>query len=412
MIIMTIRLHVKRGQQAIVPIRFRRAVVGQPVRDAPDVDDRGFAMGTRPPAWGASNAQGAMVGIRQGDTVRIQVLREDIENAADLYVTSSDTELVQVVAPANGGPLPNNGIFQIRGIVDRRNRPVKVRVHYGAADGPVIGELEPHIFQEVSLSVAFHLVTILGTPTTRNAANVQNLLNGVNDIWRPCGIQFTLTNANIVTETIRQNPAGGGGQYRNAANTAWLPLPAPMAGLNFTHAGELTSDATWGGPLGPDEYREFDCLRSLNRRNVSINIYCVNTCSSYDKTGARSTPAWFGLSYVGEARRNGLAIIDASSYYDLAHEIGHFINNEHADNILNPAPPPAQRRIDTRDQNMWMARRLMFSYWPANAPPYRNNVGYGAGQYGALISVKKLAGIYSDYDGELDRSRRHARTIV
>jgi len=399
---MPIRVFVKRGQQSIVPVRFTRAVTGLPARDAPDVDDRGFAMGTRPATWGSTTAEGAMVGIRMGDTIRVKVLREDMENTGDLYVTSSDSNLVEVVAPVNGGPIPNTGIFQIRGVVDRRNAPVKIEIRYGAANGPIIGELEPHIYQEVSLRLAFHLVTIRGTATTRNAANCQTLLTRINDIWRPCGIQFTLTNANIVTETIRANPAGGGDQYRRATDGAWRPLPGAMAGQTFTHAGGVTSDERWGD----DEYREFDSLRTLNRRFVSINIYCVNTCHSYDSAGAHTTPAWNGLSYVGEPRRNGLAIRDAASAYDLAHEIGHFINNNHSDQ------DSAGDDQGTTDKNMWLARRLMFSDWPDAAPPYRNDVGYGANQYGALVSVKSLGGTYSGVDGELARSRRHARTII
>jgi len=173
---MPIRVFVKRNQQSICPVRFQRAVTGLPARDAPDVDDRGFAMGTRPATWGSTDTEGPMVGIRMGDTIRVKVVREDMENTGDLYVTSSDSNLVEVIAPVNGGPLPNTGIFQIRGVVDRRNAPVKVEVRYGAADGPIIGELEPHIYQEVSLRLAFHLVTIRGTATTRNAGNCQTLL--------------------------------------------------------------------------------------------------------------------------------------------------------------------------------------------------------------------------------------------
>jgi len=400
MIIMPIRVFVKRGQQSICPIRFCRAVTGPPVLDAPDVDDRGFAMGNRPATWGSTTAEGAMVGIRMGDTVRIKVLREDIENAADLYVTSSDTNLVEVVAPVNGGPLLNDGIFQIRGIVDRRNAPVKVEVRYGAVDGPIIGELEPHIYQEVTLRLAFHLVTIRGIGTTRSAADVRNFMPVINSIWRPCGIQFTLANANIVNETIRANPGGGADQYRRA-DGVWRPLPGTMAGHNFTHAGAVTSDARWA-----DEYREFDTLISLNHRGVSINIYCVPDNGAYDNAGNHTTPDWSGLSYVNVNRNGGLALADIGNATNLAHEIGHFINNEHADY------DNAGTDQGTTDDNIWLGRRLMFSQWPANAPPYKNDTGYGAGNYGALISVKKLAGTYSNSDGDLARSRRKARSII
>jgi len=54
---MSVRVKVRNNRQIIVPLRFGRAVMGDPVVDAPDVDDRGFAMGNRCsspapiPAW-------------------------------------------------------------------------------------------------------------------------------------------------------------------------------------------------------------------------------------------------------------------------------------------------------------------------------------------------------------------------
>ncbi len=65
---MAVQVKVRHDRQIICPIRFTRAATGPPVIDAPEVDDRGFAMGNRAGTWGQSRARGAMVGITEGDT--------------------------------------------------------------------------------------------------------------------------------------------------------------------------------------------------------------------------------------------------------------------------------------------------------------------------------------------------------
>src|SRR5205085_3141522 len=155
---MAVRVKVRRNRQIIVPVRFGRAVTGPPVIDAHDIDDRGFAMGTRPGTWGSTDARGAMASVTEGDTVRVKVLREDLDDTAPLFVTSTNPGAAAIVGAA--GPLAADGIFSLRGAVDSKNVPVKIQVHLGAVDGPVLGEMEPHIFQLRQVRVRAHLVTI------------------------------------------------------------------------------------------------------------------------------------------------------------------------------------------------------------------------------------------------------------
>src|SRR5258705_5175680 len=101
-------------KQIIVPVRFDRAVRGAPVLDAPDVDDRGFVLKT-PDGLNKTDARGAMFGITVGDTVRVKVVREDLDATAPLFVTvaPSSNPQVRIVAPAGGGPLPAAGVISI-----------------------------------------------------------------------------------------------------------------------------------------------------------------------------------------------------------------------------------------------------------------------------------------------------------
>lgn len=318
-------------------------------------------MGARAGSWGNSNCRGAMVGIQEGDTVRVKALREEIDAGAPLYVTSSDTAVVQIVEPVGGGPLPADGVFKLKGVKDYKSRAVKVEVRLGATDGPILGELEPHVFKvRGPLRLLVHFVTINGVGTNNNLASVTALLNQVNAIWRPAGIQF-------------QNPPS----IRNTT----------VNGLAV--AGQMTTNL--GGT--PPSWNEFSRIINTHPSGTRINIYCVRTANEVN-----------GLTYDNNiARPNGYGIVipDVASAYDLAHELGHFLNlDRHADEDAGGT---------SIHQDMTSLRRLMYSGWPPAAPPHRNNVGYGAGQYGALLTVKNFPNAVEFWDDEIARTRRRAR---
>src|ERR1043165_632155 len=75
-----------------VPVRFSRAVVGEPRSDAPDPDDRGFR----------DAEHGPVMGITAGETVRIKVRRTGIAESADLWVTATDASIVSISSPDHG----------------------------------------------------------------------------------------------------------------------------------------------------------------------------------------------------------------------------------------------------------------------------------------------------------------------
>ena len=388
---MAIRCRVRNDKLIIVPIRFVRAVTGAPVLDAPEVDDRGFVMGPRTPSWGISDARGAMVGITARDTIRVKVLREDIDAAAPLYATSTDTGAAEVGEPAGGGLIPADGIFSIRGVADLRNRPVAIQVRYGAIDGPVLGELEPHIFLLRSLRVRVHLVTIDGVSTNRTQDSMVAHFAGVNNIWRPCGIEFDFKEANKVANT--RNEVIRGHEYRRRDGT-WRNFPGPLGPAGtYRTAGTVTTNL--GG--APWDCDEFSTLLQVYPANAAINLYCVRF--SDDLTPAHR---WIGLTYDKDiARPNGYGVVirDDASIYDTAHELGHFLNlDNHAD---------VDATDNTIHQDMWIYRRLMVNGWPPAAPPHRHDVGYGGGQYGPFLTVKNLPNEL--WDDEVAVTRRRAR---
>lgn len=366
---MAIRVKVRNNRQIIVPIRFTRAVTGPPVIDAPDVDDRGFAMGNRPGTWGSTNARGAMVTMTEADTVRIKVVREDIDASAPLFVTSSDTGVVTIAGPA--GPLGADDVFSITGVVDAIRRDVKVQVRLGSGVGPVVGELEPHIFQIHRVRVVAHLVTINGVSTARTAASLTPLFVAANDIWRAAGIEFTFREA----ET-RGTPGQAGD---------------PEAHNGFAVAGQVGPDSN--PPAPTDESAQ---VTTRNPDRNAINCYFVATAANFvGLTSDRDFPANLG---------HGVILIDAGDANDLAHELGHFLDLD-----THTGDDVANNHI--RD-DVVTERHLMYNFNPFNnaaTPAHRLNVTYGTGLRGALIAVKDFP--FDPTDGSVTRSRRRARPV-
>ncbi|MDX2150491.1 MAG: hypothetical protein SFV54_07140 [Bryobacteraceae bacterium] len=355
---MAVRVRVRNGQQIIVPIRFTRAVTGAPSPTAPHIDDRGFAMGVRPGTWGSSTARGAMCSLAAGDRIRVKVLREDIDAGTPLFVTSTKPSVVAVSAPAHGSPLPGDGIFEIEGLVDRANDPVAIEVHLGSADGPVIGELEPHIFQLRTLRVRVHLVTINGVSTTRTAQSMVDTFRQINEIWRPAGIVFEYDPALVRTPALN----------------------------GFAVAGQMTTNISGGN------WNEFSTIINTNPDNFRINLYCVRDANEVH-----------GLTFDNRtARPNGYGIVlaDSGTANSNAHELCHYLDNPH-----HSWEDAAQAR---NRADIWARRRLLWSPdpWDPEALAHRNDVGYGNTRRGALITVKEMAG--DPWDGELARARRRS----
>lgn len=364
---MTVRVKVRNNRQIIVPIRFARAVTGPPVVDASEVDDRGFAMGVRPGTWGTTDTRGAMVSVAEGDTIRVKVLREDLDDSAPLFVTSTNASAADIVGSA--GPLPADGVFRLSGVKDSKNVPVKIQVRLGSITGTVLGEMEPHIFQLRQLRVRAHLVTINGTGTVRTAASLVPVFNAVNVIWRPAGIEFLYVEA----------------ETRNGSITG------------FTTAGTVTTN------LGAGQFAEFS--RVLNLRDPpndpgpdpnAVNVYFVQSSSD---------PAsnWTGLTLDRDSPRPGgfgVVLLDRGNAHELAHELGHFLDLD-----LHAGESAAGTHI--RD-DVFSERRMMFDFSPLDAtqPAHRHDVGYSNLIPGELIDVKDFNADATD--GSLARSRRRS----
>jgi len=376
-------------RQIIVPIRFGRAVNGAPVRDAPDPDDRGFALGSEG-IWRLTNVRGPVVGVPVGETIRLKVLREDIDATAPIFVTSSQERVVVTPITALGA----DGIFQVR-VTGPVLVGAKIEARLGATDGPILGEMIVHVMGWTNVPVCCHLVKLNGTvmndggnpvpaKTGRTQSAVRTLFDNVNAIWLPMGIRF-----NIVE---------------------WKDTECR---LSTTH-GNITG--AYQGLIGIDNSDQWwiqaNELMHVNRRPHAINVYFVR--GTYDAdNGTFNTTRGIGTS-VTAATDYGVVVADPGDGNDLAHELGHVLNLDfHGGGNIGHADDTSTSE-HSRD-NIWIRRRLMYSYNPYGStgdgtPARRVNVGYGNYVRGSLITQKHLAG--DPTDGEYAEARTHATSAL
>jgi hypothetical protein len=328
-----------------------------------------------------------MVGITVGDTVKVKLLREDIDNSAPLYITNDKPSLVKVVSPGPETALGSDGVLQLKGVKDVRDDTAIIQVHLGSSEGPIIGELEPHTFNLVKVNVCVHRVTLNGANhgipamTGRTDADIDALFETVNAVWRPCGIEF------VIKE--RRTPT-----FRLTSTTT--AITGPRQGCVV-----IDNSANWAV--------QHDELMGKNPRRHMVNVYFVQRIWDVSDP-AGGTTLGIGTTMTAGYGNYGVTLPDGATNNDLTHELGHVLNLDfHGGGQVGHADDNATTEHFRRD--IWTRRRLMHSYNPdppqAGEPAYRGNVGYGASARGCLIAVKGLPN--DDTDGELAEARRRAK---
>jgi hypothetical protein len=384
-----IRLNIAENKQVVVPLRFRRASDADAEREFPEIDDRGYLMGTRAGTWGQSKARGPMVGLTTGFTVTLRLEREDIDPGVPLFAKSTDTGVVKIIEPAGGGPIPASGDFKILGVADFANRPVSIQFRLGSLNGPVLAELEPHIFNSKKVKLVVHNVRVDDAtgPGTRATLPFAQMAQRVRSIWWPAGLDMEHD-----------------------------PVARPDRNDNITLAVK-DQVKLHGGGFG--EVPAF--LNRLSTLDDTVHVFLIDKFAP-DPTDPPGTtvvglgitpdlatqlacPPGIFISTNGVAGNN--AAIELRSR-TIAHEIGHFLTLEHVHrrNAGDPAGDTHSRR-----QLMYPLSNAKAEVLPRTlTSDHRfNDNGYGNRTRGWLLSLKNLD--HHETDDEVAKARKRAQSV-
>lgn len=387
---MSILVSAQSGKQIIVPVRLARAITGPAQFDAPDIDDRAFAM-ARPSGFASTDARGPMFGIAVGQSVRVKIVREDIDDSATLFATVENVGQPQIDLPdaSNGGvQVPADGIIHVRAVADTSTGQ-RLQIRLGAVDGPVIAEAEPHVFQMLTVPITPHFVTINSSTSSGTAPtlDIARVLRRVRAIWRACAIDFSIQATQNDAITLPSNVLDTADANTNADIIAILNLQRQRLGLP---AGTPDRTINWYIII---QFKPLTVgTRSLTIDGLGISRVTANSIGS--DPGIISTTDFDN----SDAKIEAVALATA-------HEIGHFFRLDHIQlqNADNPVTDSFGRRC------------LMFPSSPlpgTSSPPTLTglprvrDVGYGDLVQGQFIGFKK----HFNTDSECKTSRNTIRS--
>lgn len=406
--------------ERVVPVRFARAPhdtdptisSGTYDANAPEPDDRGFLPDT---IGGPIFPVGLDEAVRRADRpeTRVRLIRMDMENTGQLFVTSANTRIFQITLPAANAALPATGQMMIKLRACRSGR-ANLEVRFGAIDGPIIHQMQVIVNPLIDARVVAHLPIISG-----NAAPVDSVSGAV--VTDPAtGAAFT-PQSTRTDQSIRDLVAG--------ANQIYFPYGIRLRIDSIDRRSAIT--LTNQGMV--DDFTEFNQVTRLGRRRGRINAYFVPQIANPVGVGNGHTGINQVAGVANSAKNNqrtyGLFIADwANSFHTIAHESGHLFNvindptrlfDFHANTTPDPALGGTGRviRFDTisRRRLMWAftSIRLGNSQFARSGashnPAFRDDVGYGNDVPGGMLTIKQHNNDRSDL--ELNEVRSVARRL-
>jgi|GEM_PF-1133812 len=401
-------------ERRLTVVRFARAVTGFSDAAAPDLDDHGFT-----PAPAGGTALGPTVGVIKGRTIRVRLVRDRISDVGRLFATSDDDSIASIEYPAAGTALETADVpaaadgsapgrkgdcIYIHGAsTASTTAETKVKVRFGAADGPVLAELQVRVYPLLWIRVQAHAVAINGTAAATTIAQVRTLFERANRIYAQAGIQFA------VQPTLQAEVVAG-----------------------FARAGTVTLTAV-------NDARNVELQTVLNQRPAAgmLNAYFF---PHYFDTVSGQRDETLGIAFSHRQQtanppvpgfpgcHAGVTVNEASAdmalrAHTVAHEIGHALTLEHYDNGNGTSGAATDMR-----QDLWAHRCLMHNMvdlWTNPAPATQHykssaariDVGYGTYadgtvSAGELLMTRRRPRIFQSEQIRLVRAAVLARTFA
>lgn len=335
-------------------VRFSRATTGNPVIDKPDPDTRGFAT----PEFGA------VLPVTENKVVTVRLNRDNLDPGADLFVKSSD-ETIFTIDGLTAGKLPSGASQDIQVNAKAGGTPKKavLEVHFGSLTGPILAKLAVWVFIKRSLRITPHNVSIKSATAAAipSAVDINTVIDLVRAVWAQCGLELTVGAAATQPHTFATAGRVVWGTEANAVLSAGF---VPNT-INAYFCNCLV-DPGRPGVLGWGLSRQFATANSLPSPGIFLGDSNVNGSN-------RATDAMFIAN-------------------DLAHEIGHFLQLPHTENL-----EPPNNRTD-----LWSRRRLMHNFnTQGTSGDWHDQVGYGAEaggsvRRGCFVTMKDLSQLNSD----------------
>jgi hypothetical protein len=189
------------------------------------MDDRGSTIRA-----GHGQAAGPVVGLIgnvsgvANQTAKIKVMRDRMETTAPIFPTLDSSADVTLVFPPPGQPLNPADVPAAGGSPERKADTIhlevastgsgdpetKLKLHFGAVDGPVIAELGIVVYAPKTIFVQVHKVTINGpahalTPAaaapTMSDADIRTVFRRMDRIYTQAGIRVILRST-FLNETV------------------------------------------------------------------------------------------------------------------------------------------------------------------------------------------------------------------
>jgi len=397
-------LHRKLVPHRIVPVHFARAVLGFSDEDAPDMDDRGFVAGTfatgRGPVIGL---RGPAAGAASGPTVRVRVVRDRIDAAAQLFATVDNTAVASIEFPVGAALSPTDipasgtsparpadSVF-LRG-VSTTEQDTLLKIRFGSATGPVLAEAALRVFPQLTINVQAHVVSINGTSPASTGAQIIQMFKDIGKIYAAAGVNFLLNGA-LMNEAVTGFARAGTVTLTNVADQRNRELQTVLR----------------QNPL-PNTLNAYFIGHYFDTTNGQLD-QVLGIAFSTDDANANPPAGTFPGCQAGITVRDTTDPVEAA--HTAAHEIGHALRLQHYGNGNG-----AQTRHD-----IWAQRCLMHNFvdladHPARKQtPARTDVGYGTyadGRIsaGELLGIKQRTGIPQSDQVNVLRTATNAATFA